>query len=208
MARVALLFAVTMRCVSSSLPAPLSLCLLLALCAPWRAAGCYLQGYDSGYCASTAGSFVQTKIPYCAQYATGYPSVCLPKEYDYFPNNTATAKDTWVSGQVYDTISRRQAIEEKNGDTFVLGAWGPGFAPVPRDPPYTHTHTHTQAHTRARAHPSASIARASALTRTHVRTHATRPLLQRRTNPKRGRCPSASSKTRRAKPPLRGTCAT
>jgi hypothetical protein len=202
----------------SSVPALHTLLLLVLSAAllPRSSTACYIQGYDSGYCANTEGAAaadIAVKIPFCAEYVTAYPSVCLPLEYPYFPNHTATAKDAWVNEQVYQTVTRRQAIEETNGDKFELRASRARAAPAaaaaaaaaatallgapflltrpPRSPapPFPHTHTHTHTHTR-----------------THTHTHTARA--QSRTSRKGAPSPSASSKTRRAKRPLRATCAT
>ena len=95
--------------------------------APRRCDGCYIQGYDSGHCVDTAGPVVSEAIPFCAPYVNAYPSVCLPNEYDYFPNHTAKSKDAWVMQWVMENIARRQSIEEKNGNGFTLGACGARF---------------------------------------------------------------------------------
>lgn len=74
---------------------------------------CYIQGQDSGYCTSTAK--IETTLPFCGKYVKLYPSACLPKEYDYYPNMTALSKDRWVQRQAENTIARRSQVERDNG---------------------------------------------------------------------------------------------
>ena len=62
-------------------------------------------------------------MPFCSQYVSKYPSVCLPNEYSYFPNHTLGAKDRWISDYVGQQVARREAIEEKNGNGFKLCAF-------------------------------------------------------------------------------------
>lgn len=95
---------------------------LLLLLAPRRAAPCYIQGQDSGYCRDTSAGSLGEDMPFCAAYVGAYPSVCLPNEYDYFPNHTVAAKDRWVADVTTTAIARRQAIEEENGNGYTLRA--------------------------------------------------------------------------------------
>jgi hypothetical protein len=91
----------------------ISLLLLLLLLLLNGATSCFIQNQDSGYCAKTSN--IETVLPFCGKYVKAYPSVCLPKEYSYYPNSTAKTKDTWVKGQSTSTISRRSEVEKENG---------------------------------------------------------------------------------------------
>ena len=77
------------------------------------ATSCFIQNQDSGYCAKTSN--IESVLPFCGKYVKVYPSVCLPKEYSYYPNSTAKSKDTWVERQSTSTISRRSEVEKENG---------------------------------------------------------------------------------------------
>ena len=87
--------------------------LLLLLLLLNGATSCFIQNQDSGYCAKTSN--IETVLPFCGKYVKVYPSVCLPKEYSYYPNSTAKSKDTWVQGQSTSTIARRSEVEKENG---------------------------------------------------------------------------------------------
>lgn len=133
-------------------PAISVLCALLLS----AARACYLQGYDSGKCVTTGGGndYIFKQLPFCSQYVKDYPSVCVPIEYDYFPNHTVRAKDKWINKEWADTVERRKAIEEKNGDGFTLGALRPFAAPAchPRwsRPTPSHPFSHARAHPHTR----------------------------------------------------------
>jgi hypothetical protein len=93
--------------------------LLLLLPLPPNLA-CYIQGQDSGTCVDTATILKDpeaAKMPFCGPLLR-YPSVCLPKTYKLFPNNTWAAKDAWLHDFYDTTVNRLQQIE----DAFKAGS--------------------------------------------------------------------------------------
>ena len=102
---------------------------------PWRLArACYIQGVDSGTC--VAGDAFAVGAPFCAQTlgsaAGASYSVCVPKEFSFFPNLTLAAKDAWVRDTHLATVARRRSIEVTgqplSGDPVPLeSAWEGGM---------------------------------------------------------------------------------
>ena len=98
-------------------PLPLLILRLLPLlaAAPRAARGCYIQGVDSGVCVT--GEAFAVGAPFCASTlggAAGY-SVCVPREYDFYPNLTLSRKDAWVQAAHAYTVARRRSIELTGG---------------------------------------------------------------------------------------------
>ena len=112
---------------------PRRLLLLAAALAPRAARACYLQGVDTGEC--VAGNAFAAAAPFCADTVGGGADyrVCVPRQYDFFPNLTTTHKDAWVASTVAYVMARRAAIEQTgqppSGDTAPLRGWEGGMLP-------------------------------------------------------------------------------
>jgi len=80
------------------------------------AAGCAIQGYDSGEC--QARDEYEFQMPFC-QDVVRY-SACVPRYQPLYPNHTLAAKDAWVSSTHAGIIDARQRAE-KNQTLRQLG---------------------------------------------------------------------------------------